>query len=152
MKRRTFITSVGAVGGIGAVAVGTNAVFATSSTVTGTVEAKSITGRGGDESHAVLAHEGTLNVDDDEYRSEFSDWQDITVDDALARQFETDYEAVQYNLHIQHETANKKQSITAGESLAYRTERPVFNSVQVGDSIEFNPTGADVPRIDSLNK
>ena len=150
MKRRTFITSLGAVGGIGAVAVGTNAVFATSSTVNGTVAAKSITGRGGAESHAVLAHEGTLNVDDAEYRDAFSDWQDITVDDSLARQFETDYETVHYNLHVHHETPNKKQSMTAGESLAYRADRPVFNNVQIGDAVQFEPVGADVPRIDSL--
>lgn len=150
MKRRTLLKSLGAVGSIGAVGVGTNAILATPATVDGTVEAKSITGRGGEESHAVLAHEGTLNIDDDDYRDAFSDWQDVTVDDALARRFETDYEAVHYNLHVHHETANKKQNMTAGESLAYRTDRPVFNSVQVGDSVQFKPTGADVPRIDSL--
>lgn len=150
VKRRTFIKSLGAVGSIGTVAVGTNAVFATSATVEGTVEAKSISGRGGDESHTVLAHEGTLNIDDEEYRNAFSDWQDITVDGALARQFDADYETVHYNLHVHHETANEKQNVSAGESLAYRTARPDFNSVQVGDSVQFNPTDADVPRIDSL--
>jgi hypothetical protein len=150
VNRRTLIKLLGAVGSIGVVAVSIDTAFATSSPVGGTVEAKSITGRGGDESHTVFAHEGTLNVDDVEYRDAFSDWQNVTVDDALARRFENDYETVYYNLHVHHETANKKQSIPAGESLAYRTDRPVFNSVEVGDSVQFKPTGADVPRIDSL--
>lgn len=150
MNRRTLIKSLGAVGSVGVVAVGIDTAFATASTVEGTIEAKSITGRGGDESHTVLAHEGTLNVDDAEYRDAFSDWQNVTVDDSLARQFKNDYETVYYNLHVHHDLANKKQSISAGESLAYRTDRPVFNSVQVGDSVRFKSTGADVPRINSL--
>jgi hypothetical protein len=150
MERRTFIKSLGAVGGIGVVAVGSNAVLASSSEVKGTVEAKSITGRGGDESHTVLAHKGTLIVDDSKYRDDFSDWQDVTVDDALARQFETDYETVYYNLHVHHETANDHQNVTAGETLAYRTDRTVFNSVQVSDTVQFSPSGADIPRIDAL--
>ncbi|WP_254522310.1 hypothetical protein [Natrinema caseinilyticum] len=150
MNRRTFVTSLGAAGGLGAVVAGTNAVLAAPSTVEGTVEAKSITGRGGDESHAVLAHEGTLVVDDAEYRDAVSDWRNVTVNGALARQFETDYEAVYYNLHVHHETANEKRNVATGESLAYRTDRPVFNSVQVGDAVTAETAGADVPRIDSL--
>lgn len=150
MERRTFLTSLGAVAGIGAVALGTNAVLATHPTVEGTVEAKSVTGRGGDESHTVLAHEGTLNVDDPAYRDEFSDWQDVTVDEELARKFGTDYEEVYYNLHVRHDTANDQQSVAAGETLAYRIDRAGFNSVQVGDAVQFSPSGADVPRIDSL--
>ncbi len=120
MERRGFIKSVGAVGSLGATVIGTNAALAVSPTVKGTVEAKSITGRGGDESHTVLAHEGTLIVDDPDYRDAFSDWRDVTVDAALARQFETDYEAVFYNLHVHHKTANEKQNVEVGESLAYR--------------------------------
>lgn len=150
MERRTFVKSFGAAGSLGAVAVGANAVLAAPSIIEGTVEAKSITGRGSDESHTVLAHEGTLNIDDAEYRDAISDWRDVTVDDALARQFETDYEAVFYNLHIHHETANEKQNVATGESLAYRTDRTVFNSVQIGDAVRFEATGADVPRITSL--
>jgi hypothetical protein len=150
VKRRTLLKSLAAVGGIGAVGVGTNAVLATPATVDGTVEAKSITGRGGDESHSVLAHEGTLTVDDPAYRDEFADWQEVTVDDALARQFETDYEAVYYNLHVHHESANDRQNVAAGETLAYRTDRAVFNGVQIGHAVEFRPTGSDVPQIDSL--
>lgn len=150
VNRRALVKSLGAVGGFGAVAVGINTAFASPVPVAGTVEAKSITGRGSDESHTVLAHEGTLNVDDAEYRDAFSDWRHVTVDDALARRFEGDYGTVYYNIHVHHETANEKQRTQAGESLAYRTDRPVFNSVQVGDSVRFEPTGADVPRIDSL--
>ncbi|QRV16875.1 hypothetical protein JMJ58_08420 [Haloterrigena salifodinae] len=150
MERRTFVRSLGAVGSLGAVAAGANATLTASSTVTGTVEAKSITGRGGDESHTVLAHEGTLTIDDAEYRDEFSDWQDVTVDTALARQFEADYEDIYYNLHINHETANEEQNVATDESLAYRTDRMVFNSVQVSDAVQFKTTGADVPRINAL--
>ncbi|MHB9286009.1 hypothetical protein ACKVMT_03100 [Halobacteriales archaeon Cl-PHB] len=150
MRRRTFVKSVGMVAGIGAVALGTNAVLGTPAPVEGTVEAKSITGRGGDESHAVLAHEGTLNVDDAAYRDEFSDWQDVTVDAALADRFESDYGDVHYNLHVSHETANDRQDVATGETLAYRSDRTSFNSVQVGDAVRFEPTGGDVPRIDSL--
>ncbi|MDS0477128.1 hypothetical protein [Natrinema sp. 1APR25-10V2] len=149
MERRTVVKVLGAVGTLGVGAVGANALAAPS-TIEGTVEAKSITGRGGDESHTVLAHEGTLNVDDVEYRDDFSDWRDVTVDDALARQFETDYEEVYYNLHVSHDTPNRKQNVAAGESLAYRTDRTLFNSVQIGDAVHFKATGADVPRIDSL--
>jgi hypothetical protein len=150
MERRAFIKSLGAVGGIGVVAVGSNAVLASPSEVKGTVEAKSITGRGGDESHTVLAHTGTLIVDDAKYRDNFSDWQDVTVDDALARQFQTDYETVYYNLHVHHKTSNDYQNVTAGETLAYRTDRTVFNSVQVSDTVRFSPSEADIPRIESL--
>jgi hypothetical protein len=75
IERRTFIRSLGAVGSLGATVVGTNAVLAASTPVKGTVEAKLITGCGGDESHTVLAHEGTLVVDDAKYRDAFSDWQ-----------------------------------------------------------------------------
>jgi len=49
-------------------------------------------------------------VDDVEYRDAFSDWQNVTVDDALARRFENDYETVYYNLHVHHETANKSRA------------------------------------------
>lgn len=144
-----LVKFLGGVGGLGVSAVGANALTATS-TIEGVVEAKSITGRGGDESHSVLAHEGTLNIDDAEYRDDFSDWQDVTVDYALARQFETDYEDVYYNLHIDHETANRKQNVATGESLAYRADRTLFNRVQIGDAVYFKTTGTDVPRIDSL--
>jgi hypothetical protein len=150
MKRRTVVKSVGGVGALGAVAFGSNALLTPSSAASGTIEAKSITGRGGDESHSVLAHEGTLVVDDTEYRDEFSDWQDVTVDDELAGQFETDYEAVYYDLHVGHETATEQRDTASGETLAYRTDRTVFNSVQVGDAVQFSPTDTDVPRIGSL--
>lgn len=145
-----MLTSLGAAGGIGAIAVGTNAVIAQSSTVEGTIEAKSITGRGGEESHTVVAHEGTLTVDDSAYRDDFSNWQDITVDETLARKFERDYLRVYYNLHVQHTSANPNHNIEPGESLAYRTDRAVFNSVQVGDAVKFEASGEDIPRIDSL--
>lgn len=138
-------------GGLAVVGIGTNAVLATPETVDGTVEAKSITGRGGDESHTVMAHEGTLTVDDSAYEDEFTDWRDVTVDDALARRFGTDYEEVFYNLHVSHETANDRQNVAAGETLAYRTDRAVFNEVQVGDEVAFSPSGGDVPHIDSLD-
>jgi hypothetical protein len=145
-----LLTSLGAAGGIGAIAVGTNAVIARSTTVDGTIEAKSITGRGGEESHTVVAHDGTLNIDDPAYRDDFSNWQDVTVDETLARKFERDYLAVYYNLHVQHTSAYPNHNIESGESLAYRTDRPFFNSVQVGDSVNFEATGEDIPRIDSL--
>ncbi len=149
MERRAVVKLLGGIGGLGVSAVGAKALTATSA-IEGRVEAKSITGRGGDESHTVLAHEGTLNIDDAEYRDDFSDWRNVTVDDALARQFGTDYEEVYYNLHIDHETANRKQNVATGESLAYRIDRTLFNSVQIDDVVHFKTTGTDVPRIDSL--
>lgn len=151
MERRTFLGAVGGLGTLGLAAVGTSTGFASSKTLRGAVEAKSITGRGGDGSHDVLAHEGTLVVDDEAYREDFSDWRDVTVDEELARKFESDYEDVFYNLHVDHETVNPAWDVQTGETLAYRTDRQLFNSVQVGDTVRFETADGDIPRIASLN-
>jgi hypothetical protein len=40
--------------------------------------------------------------------------------------------------------------VAGDETQAYRTERAVFDSIQVGDPVQFDPTSAEVPRFEPL--
>lgn len=148
MERRRFLTAAG----VGVAVIGLGGPFGTafgdSTPVEGTVEAKSVTGTSDDTSYGiVLAQEGSLSVEDERYEDAFGNWREVAVDADLERRLETEYRRLRYNVHVKHRSANRRDGVESGDSLAYRARRTLFNAVDVGDEVTFERADAETPRI-----
>lgn len=151
MERRRLLQAGGVVGGTICIGGIFGTVFGGSTTVEGTVEAKSLTGMQGETSHGiVLAQRGDLSVEDDAYEDAFASWEAVVVDSELERELEFEYRTLQYNVHVTHTADNERQDVAAGESLAYRVSRDQFNAIGIGDDLTFQTAGSEIPRIETV--
>lgn len=151
MDRRSVLAGIGVVGGAVGIGAALQPALGSPSTIDGTVEAKSITGKQSDTSYGILlAHEGHLGVEDETYEDDFETWRRVVVDDDLEQRLRFDYRTLQYNVHVRHDSSSPQFDADVGESLAYRATREQFNAAGIGDEISFSIADGRAPEIEEL--
>ncbi|WP_227376192.1 hypothetical protein [Haladaptatus halobius] len=142
MNRRRFLEA-GAVGALATTAGCTKAVVGTNR---GNVVAKAV--RGGGETLVSAGRDGATARDD--YPGDVSA-RNVSVSDGAAKELRRAYGNPTYEVTIDHYRVAWPNDAKKGERKRYTTYRSLFNRIQVGDSVTFQPEPTNTGTISSVS-
>ncbi len=142
MNRRRFLR-VGAVGALAATAGCTKAVFGTNQ---GRVVSKAV--RGGGEALISAGPDGVSARDDYPGNTSVGN---VSVGDDLYAKLQKEFGNLTYRVTLEHYQVAWPNDASKGERKRYTTHRALFNQLQVGDSVTFQPDPTDTTKISSVS-
>lgn len=116
-------------------------------TVSGTVEAKGMTGMAGDTSRTILSvQDDGVTVDDATYSALFRD-APVRVNASVAERLSRKYRDLSYVVTLRVTSDDPVNGVPRGGSLAYTASREAFNAVTIGQTARFRVARSRLPRI-----
>lgn len=144
MNRRQFLR-VGAVGAAASVTGCTKAVLGTNQ---GRVVEKTVRA---DETRVLSATLSGVSARDEYPGNAGSDPGNVVVNESVGTRLTESFGTVTYEVTLEQYRSAWPNDAREGERTLYTTHRTLFNGIQAGDSITFQPDPTDTGRISSIS-